>query len=108
MPLVPARGAVWLADLDPPRGREQAGRRTVLVLYANPSNQGPASLVVILPLTSTLRQIPIHVVVNPPEGGLRTASAILCDAIRSISRDRIVTRWGKVSTDTLAAVEDQV
>ncbi len=104
----PRRGDVWLADLDPVRGHEQAGRCPILVVSVDPFNQGPADLVIVLPITSRSRGIPAHVSLVPPEGGLRTASVILCDGIRSISKDRLVTRWGKVNPATLSDVEDAV
>ena len=102
----PARGEVWLADLDPTRGHEQAGLRPVLVLSDDLFNEGPADLVVVLPITSTLRRIPSHVRLSPPEGGLRAESAVLCEAIRSISKQRLVRRWGIVSNAKLAVIED--
>jgi mRNA interferase MazF len=49
----PRRGEIWLAGLRPTRGREQSGRRPVLVLSVDFFNAGPADLVVVLPLTST-------------------------------------------------------
>ena len=57
----PARGEVWLADLNPVRGHEQAGRRPVLVVSEDLFNRGPAGLAIVLPMTSTLRGIPSHV-----------------------------------------------
>lgn len=104
----PQRGDVWLADLDPTRGREQAGQRPVLVFSVDEFNRGPAELVVVLPMTSPIRPIPLHVIVQPPEGGLKTRSRILMDAIRSISTDRLTERWGAVSPETMAAVESRV
>jgi mRNA interferase MazF len=104
----PARGEVWLADLNPTRGHEQAGQRPVLVFSQTLFNRGPAGLVVVLPLTSTIRDIPSHVPVSPPEGGLKTRSAILCDAIRSIAKERMLRKWGAVTPATLAAVEDRI
>jgi mRNA interferase MazF len=97
---------VWLADLNPIRGHEQAGRRPVLVLSEDLFNRGPAELVIVLPMTSTLRGIPSHVAVSPPEAGLKNRSAILCEAIRSISTDRLIQRWGRVTVPTLTKVED--
>ncbi len=110
MPNGPAasRGDIWLADLNPVRGHEQAGHRPVLVVSVDPFNQSRADLVVIIPITSTLRNIPFHVVVQPPEGGLTNASAILCEAVRSISKDRLITRWGSVLPTTMATVEDRL
>ena len=104
----PQRGGIWLADLNPTRGREQAGQRPVLVFSVDEFNQGPADLVVVLPITSTIRPIPLHVTVQPPEGGLKVQSRILIDAIRSISKERLVERWGAVSPETMTEVEDRV
>jgi mRNA interferase MazF len=102
----PRRGEIWLSDLDPIHGREQAGRRPVLVISEDLFNQGPADLVIVLPLTSRLRPIPTHISVSPPEGGLKVASQILCEAVRSISKDRLILRWGEVSQPTLDRVAD--
>lgn len=104
----PQRGEVWLADLNPTRGREQAGQRPILVFSVDEFNRGPAELVVVVPITSTIRPIPLHVIVQPPEGGLKVQSRVLTDAIRSISKERLGERWGVVSPETMAAVEDRV
>ena len=104
----PARGEVWLADLNPTRGPEQAGRRPVLVVSENLFNQGPAGLVIVLPMTSTLRGVPSHVPVSPPEGGVKNPTAILCEAIRSVSVERLVVRWGAVEGRTMTVVEDRL
>ena len=104
----PARGDIWLADLNPVRSHEQAGRRPVLVVSVDLFNQSRADLVVVIPITSTLRNIPFHVVVQPPEGGLTHPSALLCEAVRSISKDRLINRWGSVAPHTMAKVEDRL
>jgi mRNA interferase MazF len=109
MPALPNRGEIWLADLNPIRGHEQAGTRPVLIISTNTFNHGPASLVFVLPLTRTDRYIPIHVPLDPPEGGVSTRSYILCDALRSIAKDRLGPRpWGNVSAATLRKVEDNL
>ena len=104
----PARGEVWLADLNPTRGHSQAGRQPVLVVSEDLFNRGPAGLAIVLPMTSTVRPIPSHVAVSPPEGGLKTRSAVLCEAIRSISSDRLIQRWGVVAPPTLVTIEDRL
>ena len=53
--MTPARGEVWNVDLDPVRGREQAGRRPALVISVDLFNRGPSGLVVLLPITSRYR-----------------------------------------------------
>ena len=104
----PHRGEIWLADLHPTRGREQSGRRSVLVLSVDFFNAGPADLIVILPLTSTLRDIPLHVRIRKGDGGTRNDSAILCEAIRSISKDRLISQWGTLSPGAIREVEDRL
>lgn len=102
----PSRGEVWLADLNPTRGHEQAGRRPVLVVSDDVFNRGPAGLAIVLPMTSTVRSVPSHVPVAPPEGGVKTRTAILCEGVRSLSVERLVARWGSVDRRTMATVED--
>ncbi len=104
----PQRGDVWLADLDPTFGHEQGGSRSVLIVSVDSFNAGLSGLAVVLPITSRIRPLPLHVSVNPPEGGLRKPSAILCDAIRSIDRRRLIDRWGRVNAATLSIVEDRL
>jgi mRNA interferase MazF len=107
MPNQPNRGEIWSANLNPTRGHEQAGERPVLIVSTDLFNHGPADLVFVLPITRTDRGIPFHIAVNPPEGGLTSRSFILCDALRSISRDRLGSHpWGQVSPQTLTKVED--
>ena len=97
----PSRGDVWLADLNPVQGHEQAGRRPVLVVSDDVFNHGPAGLVIVCPLTRTLRAIPSHIHLAPPEGGLKAASAVLSEQVRAISTSRLIARWGAVSPDSL-------
>lgn len=104
----PSRGEAWFADLNPTRGREQAGRRPVLVISVDAFNSGAAGLVVILPLTSRARGNPLHVEVVPPEAGVRVRCFIKCEDVRSVAQERLLQRWGAVSPATLAAVEDRL
>lgn len=104
----PSRGEIWLADLNPTRGHEQAGCRPVLVVSVDSFNHGPAGLVLVVPITSKDRGIPIHVPMTPPEGGLSTSSVVLCDAIRSITMERLSHRLGTVTSITLTEVEKRL
>jgi mRNA interferase MazF len=98
------RGEVWFVDLDPTKGREQAGRRPCLIVSDDRLNNSPADLVVVIPITSKDKGIPSHVEINPPEGGLQLRSFIKCEDIRSISTDRLVKVMGTVKISTLDKV----
>ena len=105
----PIRGEIWLADLGTGQGHEQSGQRPVLVVSDDAFNAGLAGLVMTVPLTSKVaksKNIPAHIRVDPPEGGLKTPSVILCDQVRTISKDRLGNApWGVVSAATLMEVE---
>lgn len=100
----PLRGEVWMVDLDPTRGHEQSGTRPALVVSNDTFNQGPAGLIVVVPVTSRDKHVRSHVRVEPPEGGLRTTSYIKCEDVRSVASARLTKRMGKVSQATLQAV----
>ena len=104
----PSRGEIWYADLNPIRGHEQGGHRPVLIISVDTYNRGPSGLALIVPITSTRRGVLYHVNIYAPEGGLSNPSAALCDAIRSISRERLGRRLGKVAASTMASVEQRL
>ena len=102
------RGEIWLADLDPVRGTEQAGIRPVLVISATRVGVGPGGLAIVVPLTGTARTNDGAVEIPAGEGGLRRTSYALPVKLRSIARERLVTRWGAATPDTTELVADRV
>jgi mRNA interferase MazF len=104
----PTRGDNWLAEFSPTRGREQSGKRPALIISVDRFNHGPTGLVVAIPLTTTERRVPLHVRIEPPEAGLRATSFVMCEAVRSISKDRLIDRWGCLTRATLAEIEDRL
>jgi len=104
----PIRGEIWLVNLNPTRGHEQAGVRPGLVVSVDLFNHGPAGLVVLLPLTSVAKGIPFHVELRSPEGGVRINSFIKCEDVRSVSKEHLSRRVGEISQSTMAAVEDRL
>lgn len=103
----PTRGEIWMADLDPTKGHEPRGQRPILIVSSNEFNKGRSTFVFALPITRTNRRIPAHIEVTPPEGGLTSTSYVLCDALRSISKDRLGKQaLGSLSLEKLAEVEE--
>lgn len=103
------RGEIWLADLNPVRGSEQAGSRPVLVLQNDAINAFTSTLMAI-PLTTNLRRAALPSCVRVPEGegGLTSESVILCHQMRVLDKTRLYRRLGLVGQQTLAAVESCV
>lgn len=104
----PRRGEIWLADLNPIRGHEQGGRRPCLVVSSDTFNQGPAGLVVVLPVTSRDKHIRFHVPLAPPQGGVTAPSFIKPEDIRSISIDRLVKKMGAAPPAAVQAAEQRL
>ena len=94
--------------MNPIRGHEQAGKRPCLVMSVDLFNQDASGLTVVLPITTKDKGIPLHVAVDPPEGGLKQRSFIKCEDVRSISIERLSDRWGQVSPTTMTLVEDRL
>lgn len=104
----PDRGGVWIVDLNPVRGHEQAGTRPALIVSVDRFNRGPAGLVVVLPITSRSKGVSLHVAISPPEAGLTLPSFVKCEDVRSISIERLVRRLGSVEKQTISLVEDRL
>ncbi len=80
---------ILFVDLDPVVGHEQAKKRPCLVLSPNKFNATKSDLVVILPITSTFRDIMTFVTIEPTKSGLSKTSYVITDQIRSVSKQRI-------------------
>lgn len=104
----PRRGEVWTVELDPTRGREQAGTRPVLIVSSDGFNDSPRDLVIIAPITGTGRGFMTHVPVVPPEAGLTKPSQVMTEQVRSISKDRLVRRLGMVAPGTMGEVDERI
>jgi mRNA interferase MazF len=104
----PARGDVWQANLSPTTGHETRGTRPCLVISVDLFNYGPAGLVVVLPITTRDKGIPLHIAVDPPEGGLTKRSFVKCEEPRSISKDRLTKRLGELAMPTMEEVNDRL
>jgi mRNA interferase MazF len=92
------RGDIYLADLNPSRGSEQAGVRPVILVQRQNLDRFTRTVVVI-PVTTNLRraQIPGTVLIAAGEGGLSQESVALCYQIVVIDRQRLQRQLGTLS-----------
>lgn len=104
----PSKGQVWLVDLNPTRGHEQAGVRPVLIVSSDLLNASPTDLVFAIPLTTRQRDVPTHVPMNPPEGGVSRPSFAKCEDLRSISKERLARYLGMASFSTMMMVAERL
>jgi mRNA interferase MazF len=99
------RGDVRWADLNPVRGREQAGRRPVLVLSQNVFNERSGTVIAVA-MTSQEPKAGFPLTLESSAGGLPKRSWIKISHIRTLSVDRMGLRLGRASDEELARVLD--
>lgn len=88
-------------DFGEPVGREQAGRRPALIVSADALNDGPAGLVIVVPMTTARRRLASHIEIEPGDSGLDDVSYAKCEDIKSISDRRLVARLGATRPDVM-------
>jgi mRNA interferase MazF len=105
------RGEIYLVDLSPVQGREQAGRRPVLVLSVNSINRLPLVVTVVVGTKgdNIRRDYPTNVRVSAAESGLPMETVFLCFQLRSLDPGRFAgTPAGKTSSATMEKIENAV
>lgn len=86
------RGEIYLVNLNPIKGREQAGIRPVLVVSANEINETPLviSVVVGTDAQNVVRDYPTNVRTSSKETGLPLDTVFLCFQLRSLDHSRFI------------------
>ena len=97
------RGEIRWAELNPVRGKEQAGRRPVLVLSHDVFN-ARSGTVIAMALTSQPQRAGFPLTLELQAKGLPKQSWIKISQIRTLAVERIGQRLGTVSPEELAQV----
>jgi len=102
------RGEIYFVDLNPVRGREQAGRRPVLVVSDDAINCQPLVVTVVVGTRASNlpRDYPTNVRVPASESGLPMDTVFLCFQIRALDRSRFSAPAGRLPADRMAEVDD--
>jgi mRNA interferase MazF len=105
------RGHIYFVDLNPTRGREQAGRRPVLVVSSDAINRQPLVVTVVVgtDAKNIPRDYPTNVRVTAGETGLPRDTVFLCFQIRSLDPGRFQPKGspaGKLSTARMSEIEN--
>jgi mRNA interferase MazF len=95
------RGEIRWADLDPTRGREQAGQRPVLILSHDVFNDRSGTVIAVA-LTSQEPRAGFPLTLESTAPGLPKRSWIKISQIRTLATERIGRRIGRASAEELA------
>jgi len=97
------RGEIRWAELNPVRGKEQAGRRPVLILSHDVFNERSGT-VIAMALTSQPQRAAFPLTLELQSKGLPKQSWVKISQIRTLAVERIGPRLGTVSSEELAQV----
>lgn len=99
------KGEIYWANLNPTVGSEISKTRPVLIV-SNDINNEYAATVSVLPITSTTAKIyPFEVFLPAGEGNLSNDSKAKANQIRTIDKQRIGNKIGKISEAKLLEIE---
>ncbi|MGN6648223.1 MAG: type II toxin-antitoxin system PemK/MazF family toxin [Cytophaga sp.] len=98
------QGEIWLTDLNPTEGSEQAGFRPVVIISGNVLNDY-ANVVICCPLTTKLKHYHGNLIVEPgKQNGLKKSSEVLTFQVRSLAKKRLKNKLGSLSSTDLAKI----
>ncbi len=93
-----SNGQIYIADLNPIKGSKQSGKRPVVVVSGDVMNS-VMPICIICPLTTSVKNYHSCVVVKKHKtNGLAQDSEILTFQIRTISKDRLIKKLGKITS----------
>ena len=99
------RGEIRWADLNPVRGREQAGLRPVLVLSHDVFNERSGTVIAVA-ITSQTQAAGPPLTLEPKSGNLPKRSWVKISQIRTLSDERIGKKIGRISPEELDQVNE--
>ena len=102
------RGDVWLVDFGAdPQDPEQAFLRPAVIVSDDRLHHPNLRMVIVVPGTSTIRRIPLHVSLPPDRSnGLTTETAFQVEQVRVVSTGRLVERLGRLDTFGRHAIDE--
>jgi mRNA interferase MazF len=97
------RGEIRWADLNPTRGKEQAGQRPVLILSHDVFNERSGTVIAVV-LTSQPQRAGFPLTLELTTPRLPKRSWVKISQIRTLATERIGNRLGRASPEELAQV----
>ncbi len=100
------QGEIWWKDLNPTQGREQNGRRPVLIISGNLLNRY-LEVVIVVPLTTQIKGYKGNPILEPnTKNQLKYPSEALVFHVRSVSKDRLIEKIGDVEPEIILQIKE--
>jgi len=99
------RGEVYYADLSPVIGCEQGGTRPVVIVQNNVGNRhSPTVIAAAITSKQDKTSLPTHISVKGESCGLAKDSVVLLEQIRTIDKQRLKEKTGRLDAADLEKV----
>ena len=102
----PKRGEIYLVEFDPARGHEIQKTRPALIIQNDIGNRySPVTIVAAITSKFAAPPHPTDVIVKGAPSGLSLPSAVVLNQIRSVDRQRLVRRLGRLDAAAMQQVD---
>jgi len=102
------QGEIWYADLNPVKGREQAGFRPVVIVSGNLANE-LAPVLLCCPLTTKLKHYKGNPILEPDKiNGLKKSSEVLVIQLRAMAKDRLTKKIGSIHQSEINLIKKTI
>ena len=107
--MIVKRGDIFYADLSPVIGSEQGGVRPVLIVQNDIGNKYSPT-VIAAAVTSQIKKanMPTHIEIDAQSGGLSKDSVILMEQIRTIDKERLRDKIGRLDDELMSQVDNAI
>lgn len=100
------KGDIFLANLEPVKGKEQGGIRPVLIIQNDISNKhSPVTIVAAITSKFFDKEFPTNVFVLKEDSGLDKDSTIMLNQVRTIDNSRLIKKLGSLDIYLMKKVE---
>ena len=100
-----SRGEIYYVDLGTVLGSEQGGIRPMVVIQNDTGNHFSPTVIMAAMTSQEKNKLPTHVSLDTAGTGLEKFSTILLEQVRTIDKERLQKRAGKLKPEFIAQVD---
>jgi len=105
----PRRGEIYMVRFDPVEGHEIQKTRPAVIIQNDVSNHySPITIVAAIISQFADPPFPLEITIEAAESGLPKRSAVIVNQIRSIDKQRLIKKIGRLSGQSMKRVDEAI